>query len=588
MNFGNKLLYSTSSTALNFIIADNIITPLAYGTENNLQAVLAGQSSLHKYDNRFTPAAPFCASMFNDITCIDGYTCFESQCIKAIQGLEPKFEESILSSSDTIFIISTTKGNIDKLQDILHNEQPEYYQNLNLNTSARKIAAFFGNAAPPIVVSNACISGVCAIITAQRLLETKRYRNAIVVGADMLSLFIVSGFQSFKALSPQPCRPFDAARTGLNLGEAAAAFCITSDNKYSNKSLGTIVAASIHNDANHISGPSRTGEGSYLCLKDVLPHNNTDIAFLNVHGTATAYNDEMEAIAICRAGLQDVPINALKGYYGHTLGAAGLLETIISLHALRQGLILPTKGYNEQGTTNQINISNQLRHTDKQQFVKLLSGFGGCNAAIRITTTKEQESGKHQKKSTPNISVEGNIDITPDNVVLNNKEIHVTAHGEQMLTELYRSHINDYPKFFKMDTLSRLGFIASELLLQSAKNKNIRPDKDCAVIFANASSCIKNDTDYQRTISDAKNYYPSPALFVYTLPNIVTGEIAIRNKYYGETSFYILEKEEQLTPIVEAAMANSNIHEALVGWLECKTADNFEAHLKLIKKNEYE
>ena len=107
-----------------------------------------------------------------------------------------------------------------------------------------------------------------------------------------------------------------------------------------------------------------------------------EIGFVNVHGTSTAYNDEMESIALHRANLDNVPINGLKGYYGHTLGAAGIIETILSMKAIENGVILPTKGFGTIGTSYNVNISNQVRKTDKSAFVKILSGFGGSNAGI--------------------------------------------------------------------------------------------------------------------------------------------------------------------------------------------------------------
>ena len=140
-----------------------------------------------------------------------------------------------------------------------------------------------------------------------------------------------------------------------------------------------------------------------------------------------------------------------------------------------------------------------------------------------------------------------------------------------MLVELYRRYAGDYPKFFKMDTLSRLGFIAAELLL---KDEQVE-----AVILANRSASIKNDTDYLSTIRD-DNYYPSPALFVYTLPNIVTGEIAIRHHIQGETSFYILDKPEELNPLLETIQTS-----ALAGWCECSEPNTFYAKLQIIWNN---
>ena len=250
-----------------------------------------------------------------------------------------------------------------------------------LAKAAREVMRFFGNPGKPIVVCNACISGVCAQIEAMRALRSGRYDYAVVIGADEQSPFIISGFLSFKAISDEPCRPFDKDRKGLNLGECAATVVLeASDGK---KSGWELVCGAIRNDANHISGPSRTGEGSYLCLMEVLKEcNRNELAFVNVHGTATAYNDEMESIALYRAGLIDVPVTGLKGYYGHTMGAAGLMESILSMYAVRDNTVLATRGYSEQGTTYPVSVCSEIRECNGSEFIKLLSGFGGSNAAL--------------------------------------------------------------------------------------------------------------------------------------------------------------------------------------------------------------
>lgn len=175
------------------------------------------------------------------------------------------------------------------------------------------------------------------------------------------------------------------------------------------------------------------------------------------------------------------------------------------------------------------------------------------------------------------MNVEREIEITPTSVILNGKPIEVQQTGEKMLVELYRSFVCDYPKFFKMDTLCRLGFIAAEILMKD--------EKVDAIILANRSASIKNDTDYLATISEG-NYYPSPALFVYTLPNIVTGEIAIRHHIQGETSFYILDTPQQLEPIIKSQLTNCNSQMAiLAGWCECSASNDFYAKLHIIWNN---
>lgn len=366
-------------------IADNIISPLGFNSEENFKAVLSGKSMLRSYAAEFGLHEPFVGSRFNkheiegllnnEIAENEDYTFFEKLCIvsakKAIESCHLSAGES-----NVIFIISTTKGNVDCLENSLEDTR------CLLASSANKIARYFGNNNTPIVVSNACISGVCAQIAAVRELLSGKYRYAVVIGCDVLSKFIISGFQSFKALSTECCRPYDKDRIGLNLGEAVGTIILKSGNP-SNEQDWQYVSSSIHNDANHISGPSRTGEGSYRVLADILKDvDANDIGFINAHGTATAYNDEMESIAIHRAGLDDICVNGLKGYYGHTLGAAGIIETILSMKAIDNGVVLATKGFESTGTSYKLNISNEVRETSKSTFIKILSGFGGSNAGI--------------------------------------------------------------------------------------------------------------------------------------------------------------------------------------------------------------
>ena len=159
-----------------YCIGHSIISPLGEGSAANVAAVLAGRSGLKIYTDRFADVEPFCASLF------DTPQEFVPLCIRSVQ-MAVNDLQSVVSSQQTIFILSTTKGD-----------------NLDLWTPAAAIAKHFNNPNPPIVVSNACTSGVCAQITARRLLEAGLYKYAIVVGCDIQTRFIVSGFQSFKAL----------------------------------------------------------------------------------------------------------------------------------------------------------------------------------------------------------------------------------------------------------------------------------------------------------------------------------------------------------------------------------------------------
>ena len=177
--------------------------------------------------------------------------------------------------------------------------------------------------------------------------------------------------------------------------------------------------------------------------------------------------------------------------------------------------------------------------------------------------------------------------ISPDKVMVDDKTLKHNENGSALLTELYRNNIGDYPKFFKMDTLSKLGFIASELLLNTEGNRSFEPREDRAVILFNRNASLQADTHYQSTIQDAENFFPSPAAFVYTLPNIVTGEIAIRNKYFGETSFKIIEDYDDkiIEKNLKLAFQDPITTSIIGGWVDCEDEENFEAKLFILYKD---
>jgi 3-oxoacyl-[acyl-carrier-protein] synthase-1 len=141
----------------------------------------------------------------------------------------------------------------------------------------------------------------------------------------------------------------------------------------------------VSNDANHISGPSRTGQELAQAIGQALLASNltaSDIAAVYAHGTATVYNDEMEAKAFDLAGLAATPVNSLKGYYGHTLGAAGVLEAIIAAHSLYHDEMLPTYGFEALGVSRPLNVCTSVQKLSGNRILKTASGFGGCNAAL--------------------------------------------------------------------------------------------------------------------------------------------------------------------------------------------------------------
>jgi 3-oxoacyl-[acyl-carrier-protein] synthase-1 len=365
-----------------YIVSDNITSPLGMSTADNFAQLKSGASGIHLHHDVSMSSGSFYASLFNGGAFVDNaaYTKFEQLLIASIEdalkgtGIDP-------ANSNIGLIISSTKGNISLLETQAHT--PELNKRIALPASAKIVAGRFGFVNEPVVVSNACISGILGILTAKRLIESGRYETVIVSGADVISKFILSGFQSFNAISSQPCKPFDAGRDGITLGEGAATIILSSNPKY-NKGVQIMGGAS-SNDANHISAPSRTGEELAQAINASLKEAKLSavaIDLISAHGTATVYNDEMEASAITLAGLKSTPVNSLKGFYGHTLGAAGLIESIISIQSLKQNLILPTPGFEQMGVPTPINVCTQLLSRPLKNCLKTASGFGGCNGAV--------------------------------------------------------------------------------------------------------------------------------------------------------------------------------------------------------------
>ena len=590
-----------------YIIADNIISPLGETSEENYLSVKAGRSGIRAYEPGTCniPEGFYASLLFED---------FETLALKSAQKAIANAQKNIenaqkdignkqkaignaqleLKGKRTAFILSSTKGNIE--------------ENISLADSAQRIASQLGIDSKPIVVCNACISGLSALILGNRLIDSGLYDFAIVCGCDTPRQFILSGFQSLKALSPEPCRPFDMERMGLNLGEAAATLILSKNPIQGNSwRMGD---GFIRNDAFHISTPSKTADGLYLSLQRTLESFTKEIsstceqidlkeqiAFINAHGTATLFNDQMESVAIGRAGLSDLPANAYKSFWGHTMGAAGILETIISMKAIDDNTILGAKGFSELGVSGKMNICAENRPTDKKGFIKMLSGFGGCNATIWATKCPERENIALSQIEQQNreFTTSHTIRITPEEVVLDQQKLWERKKelGEQdekehhsLLTSLYKQMIGDYPKFYKMDGLSRLGFVASEILLNAEKGET---DKERAIIFFNHSSSIASDRNYKESINDKNNYFPSPSIFVYTLPNIVTGEIAIRNHFQGETSFFILpdKDERMMEEILQASYRDDQSKSFLTGWIDYEDERHFEADLKIKKMRNY-
>ena len=489
------------------------------------------------------------------------FTKVEQLSIIAIEELQCD-RNSILESDKTLFILSTTKGDIDLLSTNI--------EKCFLANTADVIARYFGLKNTPIVVSNACISGLTSIIIASDFVRRGVYDNVIVVGVDIISEFVIRGFNSFKSISKNICRPYDLNRDGLTIGEACGSVVITSTK---NKGSIEIAGGANSNDANHISGPSRSGDGLALAMRGAMEDANVtslDIDFVNSHGTATVFNDEMESKAITLEGLNDVPLNCFKQYIGHTLGASGVVESILCCEQLRCNTVYGVRGFTTLGVPHALNISAENRTINAKYALKTASGFGGCNSAIVLKKSDDEVCLCKQ-----NIKIESETVATVEITECNG------VHFKEFIKEQYKALGESNIKFYKMDNLSKLGYIASLKLL-----KGFHFDcesSEIALILSNRSSSLDSDLKHLNCIDTMPVEEISPAIFVYTLANIVAGEIAIKHKIQGETTFFISESyNEKFMRGYAESLFRKGVKYVIYGWCELLGSE-YSTKLTMIK-----
>lgn len=545
--------------------ADSIVTALG-----NRRDTLSSIREYHTGLRMDESLGMVCGRMESDGTePIQGYTRLESHVIRAVEQV---LEQSGVSLADkkVRFIFSSTKGNIDRIENCGGEIPSEAF----LGECARRIAAYFKAALPPITISNACISGVSALVVGQRLLLSGVCEHVVIAGCDMLSPFIAEGFHAFKSISGQPCRPYDKDRDGLSLGEACGALLLTTDRSKALEPAVAVAGGAVTNDANHISGPSRTGDGLYYAIRAAMRQAGIgpqEVAFVNAHGTATPYNDEMESKAMHLSGLENVPLNSLKGYIGHTLGASGVVETVISAQGLRDGMAYGTKGFSESGVPCSLRVSATHVRLNGKHCVKTASGFGGCNAAVVLSL----EDGTRQG-SARNAAFEVR-ETAAYALPICDKPF------AGFIREEFKKLQSPNMKFYKMSDLSKAAYVAAERLIGGVLAQKGFAPEEVALVLANSSASLDTDLQHQR-ILDEKTEPVSPAVFVYTLPNVAAGEICIRHKIQGDNTFFIENRDSgQAESYARLLVAGGYAKAAVCGWCDFLNG-KWDVRLKWIER----
>jgi len=290
--------------------------------------------------------------------------------------------------ADAILVAATLKSGIDNLESECRGK-PTGFQDIRLASLADNLGARLGLKGNGTCISASCASSAIALARGAALIESGQAEAVLVCCADIVSEYAFSGFSSLKALAPDPCRPFDRNRQGLSLGEGAAALLLMSNTRAEHEGrarLGTVCGWGITNDANHITAPVRGGAGLARAVNKALTSARKkpdEIAAVCAHGTGTVYNDRMELDAFKQVfHKRRLPVFSVKGAIGHTLGAAGGIETALGLKVLATNTAPPTIGFvnPEDGAQGLVSADQQAIAGDF--LLTTNSGFGGINAAL--------------------------------------------------------------------------------------------------------------------------------------------------------------------------------------------------------------
>lgn len=273
-----------------------------------------------------------------------------------------------------------------------------YAQTHNCYSLAAFVRAYFALGGPAVSISSACSSGAKVFGSARRMIEAGLIDAAIVGGVDSLCLTTLYGFNSLELLSREPCRPFDVARRGISIGEAAA-FALLERPAQTREDAVLLLGVGESSDAHHMSSPHPEGLGARLAIEGALASARlcaADIDYINLHGTATPGNDAAESLAV-NALFDGTPASSTKGATGHTLGAAGALEAVICALALRHQFTPAGIGTIEPDPALNLNYVLESRDAALRTVLSNSFGFGGTNCSLifgRADTTHERSAAR--------------------------------------------------------------------------------------------------------------------------------------------------------------------------------------------------
>ena len=451
-------------------------------------------------------------------------------------------------SKNTALISASTVGGMDRSElyykDFLTEaKHKKYIDTHHAGSSTEMIAEQCGVNGLITTISTACSSSLNSIMFGSRLIKTGSTKTAIVGGTDALSKFTLNGFNTLMILDKELCRPFDATRAGLNLGEGAAYFIL--EEKESAIASGKKIYAEVAgyanaNDAHHQTASSENGEGPYLAMQNALQSANiqpSDIDYINAHGTGTGNNDLTEGFAIKRLFGDAIPLfSSTKEYTGHTLGAAGIIESVIAVLSLNNNVVFPN--INFKNSIEEINIQPVTKLTKIENLKYVLTnsfGFGGNDSSVVFSSIKALRTDKHSKLTQKSIFIDGIGCVSPQNTLDNDYFFENILETESRFQQIQKPNYRDYinPKLLRrMSKIVRMGIVSASLAIKDAGIDN--PD---AILTGTGMGCQIDTEKFLNSMIENNEGLLTPTSFIQSTHNTVGGAIAlgIQNHNYNVT-----------------------------------------------------
>jgi 3-oxoacyl-[acyl-carrier-protein] synthase II len=364
-------------------VAFDMVSPYGWGVDACWQGLLSGNTAIRRFERISRKFFPTEKAAFVPDLDPDGD---ETLVMQMVRPLIQRNASAI--PSDALLILATTNGEIDILERSVLSGMPDA-SGSRPDHLLKKIESLCGFSDPGIVVCAACASSSTAVAQGAAMIRDGDRDCVLVVGCDNVSEFVAAGFSAIKALDEDMAHPFDKNRRGMSLGEAAAFILLMSNSRASREKrpvLAEISGWGLSGDANHITGPSRDGSGLAMAMRKAfrsagIPRE--EVGSISAHGTGTVYNDSMEMKAF-KSVFEDgnVPTYSLKGGIGHTMGTAGLMDIIIAIKALLEGVVPPTVNLREVDDEALGWVSPEPNSCSSAVTVSTNSGFGGINCAV--------------------------------------------------------------------------------------------------------------------------------------------------------------------------------------------------------------